>query len=409
MPPQLLERTRRLIDAALAHGIISDDERTAVARVLARGGLDPLRLETAFAALMGQLESIQRDLYARRRAFDRFFDRIEGRGDDGPRAAAGGAAVSPRRSAGPAAGTLGWAGNLGRIVGPDAEYSRGVPEPTYFVRSLSGRDAMVLTAETYVAGVTDHPSADLSGLIAEVITDLGSPDGKVRPVTVSSEVDGRRVSNNLRVHWNVAPLVARSASGRFQYQFRFSGDGGATWVGVPDEPRHLVVASDVRDVPAEALVESSLLFKVGEVSPARIGWMGPATVRADRDMPAQSLPAEVSIDPSRGEVYFELAVQIWAPSVSNRADLTPEEHTLALKQLGLRVESPFFVGAGTKTLGFAGKAGIHEHDDIARFNLGPYLEELERAGVAPPPEGDYPFTVFAGDKDLGTVVLHWRR
>lgn len=408
MPAPSLERTRRLIDAALANGIISDDERRAVDRAL-RPGVDAVRLETATATLVEKLESVRRDNHARRRAFDRFFDRVEGAPAEAARTPSGGRMSTLRAGSAP---RLDWAGNLGRVVGPDAEYSRGVPEPAYFVRNLSSRDAMVLTAEAYVPGVTDSPYADLAPVRSEVLSDLGQPDGAVRPVRLEAIADGRRVNNNLRLHWNIAPLVARSPVGRYHYQFRFSTDDGATWLTVPPDVRHLVVAEDLRDVPGEALVESSLLFKVGDVSPARIGWIGAATVRTARDEPARPLPAEGRIDARAALAdgfFLELAVQVWAPGVSNRADLTPDEHALALKQLGVRVESPFFVGRSTQTPGFAGKAGIHEHDDIARFNLAGYFATLEADHVQFPPSGDYPFEVWAGDKKLGVFTLHWAR
>jgi hypothetical protein len=408
MPAPTLERTRRLIDAALANGIISDDERRAVDRAL-RPGVDVFRLETAIATLVGQLESVRRDTQARRCAFDRFFDRVEGRPAEAAPAPTGGRMSTLRAGGSP---RIDWAGNLGRVMGPDAEYSRGVPEPAYFVRSLSTRDAMVLTAEAYVPGITDSPYADLTPVLAEVLSDLGETDGAVRPVRLDGIADGRRVNNNLRVHWNVAPLVARSPVGRFHYQFRFSTDGGASFLTVPADVRHLVVAEDLRDVPAEALVESSLLFKVGEVTPARIGWIGAATVRTARDEPARPLPVEGHVDVRSAlsdGFFLELAVQVWAPGVSNRADLTPDEHALALRQLGVRVESPFFIGRNTQTPGFAGKAGIHEHDDIARFNLAGYFAALDADKVQLPPSGDYPFEVWAGDKKLGVFLLHWAR
>jgi len=356
MPEPTLERTRRLTDAARHNGTFTHSERRAVDRTTPTGA------------------------------------RVSPHADDGPR--------------------LEWAGNLGRVMGPDAEYSHGAPEPTYFVRSLSTRDAMVLTAEAYVPGVTDSPYADLQPVLAEILSDLGQADGALRPVRLDAVADGRRVNNNLRVHWNVAPLVAHSPVGRYHYQFRFSADGGASWLTVPGDVRHIVVAEDLRDVPAEALVESSLLFKVGEVTPARIGWLGAATVRTSRDEAARPLPAEGRADARSAlsdSFFLELAVQVWAPGVSNRADLTPDEHALALRQLGVRVESPFFVGRSTQTPGFAGKAGIHEHDDIARFNLAGYFAALEADKVQLPPSGDYPFEVWAGDGKLGVFLLHWTR
>lgn len=307
--------------------------------------------------------------------------------------------------------SLSWVGNMGRIIGADGEYSRGIPEPAYFVKTLASHHAMVLTAEAYVAGLTDHPSLDLTPITVEVQSDLGTDDGSLCPRRLSNNGDRRRVNNNLRALWDIAPLVARALPGRYHYQFRFSLDGGATWRIVPNEVRHIVVAEDLKDVPVDALIESSVLFKVGEVTPARIGWLGPATVRMRRDQIPQPLPAEVRLNQQAGDepIFLELALQVWVPGVSNRADLTPEEHTLVLKQLGLRIESPFFMGSGTETLGFAGKAGIHEHDDVARFNLAQYLESLASNGVPAPRSGDYNFDVYAGEKRLGALTLHWTR
>ncbi len=313
---------------------------------------------------------------------------------------------------GQSAAVLSWVGGLGRIIGENAEYSRGVPEPCYFVRAEAERSTMVLTAEAYVPDVTDNPAADLGAIVAEIRTDLGSDLGAIRSMRLSRMSDARRVGNNVRILWDIAPLVARAAPGRYHYQFCFSTDEGKSFAKCPGEMRHLIVAESLSEVPEEALVESSVLFKVGEVTPARVGWLGPATVRVRREQPPQPLPAEVYADDcidSDGKLFVELAVQVWAPGVSNRVDLTPEEHTLVLKQLGLRIESPFFTGSGSESLCFAGKAGIHEHDDIARLNLAHYLDELTTNKVPLPASGDYTFEVYAGEKKLGSLLLRWRR
>lgn len=306
---------------------------------------------------------------------------------------------------------LSWVGNLGRVIGENAEYSRGVPEPCYFIKTDTERSAMVLTAEAYVAGVTDSQAADLAAITAEVRTDLGSTFGTIRPLRLNRMTDSRRTNNNVRITWDIAPLVARAAPGRYHFQFCFSVDEGKTFTKYPSEMRHLIVAADAQEVPTEAAVESSVLFKVGEVTSSRIGWLGPATVRVRRDQPPQSLPVEISsTDCLDGDekLFIELALQVWAPGVSNRVDLTPDEHSLVLKQLGLRIESPFFIGSGSESLCFAGKAGIHEHDDIARLNLAHYLDELITRKVPLPAPGDYAFEVYAGEKKLGCLLLHWK-
>ncbi|MBN1962212.1 MAG: hypothetical protein JW841_14850 [Deltaproteobacteria bacterium] len=306
--------------------------------------------------------------------------------------------------------SVSWAGNLGRIIGINAEYSRGVPEPAYFVKTLASHHAMVLTAEAYVNGITDQPTVALDPIIVEVQSDLGTKDGSLFIHRLNNNEECRRVNNNIRAYWDIAPIIVNAVPGRYHYQFRFSADSGESWLIAPKQVQHLVVAEDLKDVPVEALIESSVLFKVGEITPERIGWLGPATVRTNRDHPPQPLPAEVNLNYKNNlePIFLEVALQVWVPSVSNRADLTPEEHTLVLKQLGLRIESPFFIGSGSEALGFAGKAGIHEHDDIARFYLSQYLETLKKSGVPPPSSGNYPLDVFAGEKHLGTIQLHWK-
>ena len=423
MPAQPIERTRKLIDAAQANGILSDDESRAMRSVLNFGDLDPQRLERELAVLVGQLDRLRRDLVARRRALHRFCEHVGYPevllGTSSRRATAGTAMISRGDETGSNETEVSeterrrihWTGNLGRVIGPDAEYSRGIPEPAYFTQSLCGREAMILTVEAYVPGLTDHPSADLSSLWVEAVTSLGAAEEQMGTFRLEVSTQGKRVNNNVRAHWDISALVRENPPGRYPYQFRLSNDHGQQWVYVPETPHHLVIVADATEIPPEARTESSLLRKVGEIGPSRIGWLGQPTVRtaphpSPRPLPAEAILHEAEIATERG--HLELAVQVWAPGVSNRADLMPEEHTLALRQLGVHLESSFFGGSG-EALGFAGKAGIHEHDDVARFNLQHYLLELLASGKPTPPAGDYELHLHAGERRLGTLLLHWRK
>jgi len=300
-----------------------------------------------------------------------------------------------------------WAGNLGRVAGHEGQYSRGVPEPAYFAKEAVGLEGMVLSAELYAPGFSDAAEPNVSTLLAVVHTDLGSP-GNTRALALATPQACRRIGNNMRIQWDLGEGVAKAAPGRYEYQFRFSLDG-QRWVMMPQQPRHLVVTAHTSDIPAAALVESSVLRKVGEISASRIGWLGAPVLRTGVSPQPQPLPAEATFRAAstpHDRAFLEVAVQVWAPGVSNRADLTPEEHSFALQQLGVRVEGPLF-DKGGYPLRFAGKAGIHEHDDIARFNLAHFLDELRAQGKPLPPTGDYPIEIIAGDRRVGVFVLHF--
>lgn len=409
-----LETSRKLIDAALTSGVFSDVEVRAVQMILETTEPKSQEVEAAFHTLAQSLDSLMSDSAARRQAIDLFLERLKqlrfvqmGSSKPLPETSPGG---SVPRSAPVHPGTaIQWAGSLGRVVGRENHYNRGVPEPTYFAKSAVEQEAMSLCAEVYAPGLTDNGESDYAGLYAEVETTL-DPTGQPSIIRLEPKVHARRCGNNVRLQWDLREAVAVARPGRYTYQFRFSVDG-RQWVYYPSEPRHFVVTNSEAEIPDMALVESSLLSKVGEITPSRIGWIGTPMIRTEASSSAQVLPAEVTLREHwvvQERSYLELAVQVWAPGVSNRADLTAEEHSLALRQLGVRIESPFF-SRGSQPLRFAGKAGIHEHDDMARFNLNNYFAELRATGGTPPPSGDYVIEIVAGEKRIGSVLVHWVR
>jgi hypothetical protein len=401
------ETTRQLLEAALASGMFSETQRRVVRSALAEESQRE-EIQIACRALAVSFETHRADAAACHREIDRFLERLKqvtfSKMDESKPPVA--ETMGSEAQTSPLA--IQWAGNLGRVAGHEGEYSRGIPEPAYFPRADASGETMILCAEVYVPGLTDSAEPDLSLLRSQVLTELGSADGKPCAIDLDPKVQSKRAGNNLRLSWDLAPVVQAAKAGRYSYQFRFCV-AGQPWVFAPTEVRHLVITERADEIPAEARVASSLLLKVGEIGPSRIGWLGTPVLRTEDNANPQALPAEAAFHEQRAgnnRAPLELAVQVWAPGVSNRADLTSEEHSLALRQLGVHVESPFF-GGKDYPLRFAGKAGIHEHDDIARFNLNQYLSELAAQGGTTPPSGDYVIEIVAGERKIGTLLLHW--
>lgn len=156
---------------------------------------------------------------------------------------------------------VGWAGNLGRYATHACTWQAGLADPVVFAKSSVGHDCMTLTAEVYVAGLTDA-NGDPAALKAEVETDIGFQGGPMAgPVTYALAYDAR-VGNNFRFAWGLGEHVGRVDRGEYRFRFRFSADNGGSWyvVGQGDGPadatwRALHVRNDSLDVDPVAVCE----------------------------------------------------------------------------------------------------------------------------------------------------------
>ena len=121
---------------------------------------------------------------------------------------------------------------------------------------------MSLTAEVYVAGVTDK-DASPGAVLAQVETNIGYGGGPLAtPASYPMGFDGK-VGNNFRYVWNTSQLVGMANKGDYKFRLRFSADGGASWfilgkgdsgaaAGDPKVPepqwRNLSVRNDSSDI-----------------------------------------------------------------------------------------------------------------------------------------------------------------
>ena len=134
----------------------------------------------------------------------------------------GAPAECPKNSA------VGWAGSWGGYVSHACTFKPGLADPLILTKSAVGHDCMSVTAEVYVAGVTDK-DAKPGAVLAEVQTDIGYGGGPLAtPVSYPLGFDGK-VGNNFRFVWHTAQLVGMANKGDYKFRLRFSADGGATW------------------------------------------------------------------------------------------------------------------------------------------------------------------------------------
>ncbi|MBU0550599.1 hypothetical protein KKF91_19745 [Myxococcota bacterium] len=123
---------------------------------------------------------------------------------------------------------VGWVGDWGALKNRLCEYQSGVPEPNNFFKSALGNQCMALTADVWVAGLTDVGGPS-SGIRAEVETNLGFHGGP-SAITFRHPIEWMEsVGNNYRYRWNLSEHVGRADVGEYRYRFRFSADNGSTW------------------------------------------------------------------------------------------------------------------------------------------------------------------------------------
>ncbi len=150
-----------------------------------------------------------------------------------------------------------WAGNWGGRFDHSCSHRLGLDEPVVFTKSSLGHDCMVISAEVYVAGLTDA-GGDPQAIMAQVESDIGFGGGPlVQPVTYDLAYDTRS-GNNYRYQWFCNEHVGRSDRGDYRFRFRFSADQGQTWSVIGDEAggfRALWVRNDSTDVEAQQFCE----------------------------------------------------------------------------------------------------------------------------------------------------------
>ncbi|TNF38615.1 MAG: hypothetical protein EP329_00090 [Deltaproteobacteria bacterium] len=150
----------------------------------------------------------------------------------------------------PQPATVGWAGNFGAYRAHDCHWVGDLDDPARFEKSGLGHDCMVITADVWVAGVTDS-GAPSSAVLAEVETDLGGPGGPLAtPERIALGFDGLE-GHDFRFRWNLSQLMSLADRGDYRFRFRFSADGGASWttIGADDGGwRTLAIRDDSRDV-----------------------------------------------------------------------------------------------------------------------------------------------------------------
>jgi len=149
--------------------------------------------------------------------------------------------------------TVGWAGRWGGYFTHACAWREGLADPVTFTKSAVGHDCMTLTAEVYVAGVTDA-GGNPEAILAEVETDIGFSGGPLATPTTYRLTFDERVGNDLRFAWFLGEHVSRADRGDYRFRFRFSADGGRTWTtigtGESDAPggwRTLLVRNDSTD------------------------------------------------------------------------------------------------------------------------------------------------------------------
>lgn len=146
---------------------------------------------------------------------------------------------------------VGWAGNWGGYFTHACAHKADLPDPVVFTKSAVGHDCMTLTAEVWVAGVTDKGGLPTS-VLAEVETDIAYGGGPLTtPKTYKLGFDAK-VGNNFRFSWNVGQFVSMADKGDYTFRFRFSADGGKSWTWLgkdgPTTPRKLWVRNDSSDL-----------------------------------------------------------------------------------------------------------------------------------------------------------------
>ena len=155
----------------------------------------------------------------------------------------------------PKTAKVGWAGNWGGYFTHACYHQDGLPDPVVFTKSALGHDCMTVTAEVWVEGLTDKGGSP-SAILAQVETNIAYGGGPLAaPVTYPLTYDGK-VGNNYRFAWNTAQLVGMADRDDYQFRFRFSVDGGATYttIGQGDGSgggfRALWVRNDSQDIEA---------------------------------------------------------------------------------------------------------------------------------------------------------------
>ena len=146
------------------------------------------------------------------------------------------------------AAAVGWAGDWGGYFGHDCHYAGDLADPITFRKSGLGHDCMAITADVWVAGLTDANGSP-SAILARVETDIGFSGGPLAvPATYPLAFDGCH-GNNFRFKWELSEHVGRADRGDYAYRFRFSADGGARWHEIGD--RTLRVRNDSIDNDGE--------------------------------------------------------------------------------------------------------------------------------------------------------------
>ncbi len=115
---------------------------------------------------------------------------------------------------------IGWAGDWGTILSHGCIHSLGLGDPFIFDLSNAGHDCQQITADVWVAGITDV-DGDPAAIRAEVLTTLGSAAQPPELAPATLMFIGR-VGNNYRYVWNPYLGSGVVPVGSYVFSFRFS-------------------------------------------------------------------------------------------------------------------------------------------------------------------------------------------
>lgn len=169
------------------------------------------------------------------------------------------------------------------------------------------------------------------------------------------------------------------------------------------------------DVHFQGPGENAPVTDVGAVDGYGVGWASPVrgngyvggAYRAGDLQPGTTLELSKA-DLQRGTGWFQLALEVYAPGITDRQGTTPPARLRAIDDMDLVVESSYLQG-GRQPLAFLGVAGPGGNNFQVGFQLVDYRGMPGTAGGQPtPPPGAYPVFVKKGPDVLAQLTLVWK-
>lgn len=235
-----------------------------------------------------------------------------------------------------------------------------------------------------------------------------------------SDFDGREVvtfeAPSSDGAWRSLPLTYRGTSPGLWDLHAATVDLGSAGIDVASLLRFgLAATATIRGpvrgaeiVHLQRFEQNAPVYDVGAVDAHGIAWAGKASTNRVGRHPDMRQPiadgTRIGFSTrdfgSGANLRFE--IDVFAPAITPRYGMSEADKSAAIREMGLRVESPF-VPNGSQPLQYVNNVGPDGNNFRVMFQLAdPNL--LQNGG---PRTGSYPVRLMAGDRQVASFTLDW--